>query len=98
MPFRNQQQVARIRADSIDRSLCRLHRRRQHLLRQVVEPAREQIHVDRRKLEAGVAQIDRAVKRRRVVLPLQPEPALNGRQRLQNALLELQQRPGLRGQ
>ena len=94
----HQQQVARVRAHPLDRVAGGLHGGRQHLVGQVVEAAREQVHVDRRQLVAGVAQVDRAVERRRVVQPLQPEPALDRRQRVEDALLEIQQGAGLGGQ
>jgi hypothetical protein len=93
----DEEQVLRFRADLLDRRHRRLHRQRQHLGGQVVEAAREQVGVDRRQLEAGVAQVDRRVERRRVLHPLEPEPALDRRQRLEHALLELVDRAGERG-
>ncbi len=91
---------SRLRASGqqpLDRVAGGLHRGRQHLVGQVVESAREQVHVDRRQLVAGVAQVDRAVERRRVVQPLQPEPAFDRRQRVEDALFEIQQGAGLGG-
>ena len=85
----NQQQVARFGTDFFDRGHRRLHGERQHLGRQVVEAAGEQVGVDRRELESGVAQVDRGVERRRVLHPLEAKPALDGRQRLEHALLQL---------
>ena len=93
----NEEQVLRFRADLLDRRHRRLHRQRQHLGRQVVEAARKQVGVDRRQLEAGVPQVDRRVERRRVLHPLEPEPPLDRRQRLEHALLELVDRAGERG-
>jgi hypothetical protein len=92
--FGDQQQVARFRADLLDRRHRRLDRQRQHLLRQVVEAAGEQVGVDRRELEACIAHVDRGVERRRVLHPLEPEPAFDGRQRFEDALLELIDRAG----
>ena len=97
MALGNQQQVARVRTHPLDRVAGGLNRGRQHFVGQVVESAREQVHVDRRQLVAGVAQVDRAVERRCVVQPLQPEPALDRRQRVEDALLEIQQGAGLGG-
>ena len=88
MVFRNHEQVACFRADFFDCGHGSLHGQRQHLRRQVVPAGRKQIGVDRREFEAGVADIDRAVKRRRMFHPLQPEPAFYGRSALQHALLE----------
>jgi len=72
-----------------DRRHRRLHRQRQHLGREVVPAAREQVGVHRCQFEAGVADIDRTVKRRRVLHPLEPEPALDHGGGLEHALLEL---------
>ena len=87
--FGHHQQVARFRADFLNRGHGRLHRQRHHLRRQVVPAARKQVGVNRRELEAGVANIDRTVKRRRVLHPFKTEPALDGRCRVQDALLKL---------
>ena len=56
-----------------------------------------QIGVHRRQLEAGVAQIHRAIERRRVLHPFEPEPAFDGWHRLQHALLQLVDRAVERG-
>ncbi len=95
--LRDEQQVLGFRADLLDGRHRGLHRQRQHLEREVVPAAGEEIGVHRRELVAGVAQVDRAVERRRVLHPLEPEPALDGRHRLQDALLELVDRAGERG-
>ncbi len=97
VPLGDQKQVLRFRADLLDRRHRRLHGERQHLGGQVVEAARKQVGVDRRELEAGVPQVDRGVERRRVLHPLEPEPPLDRRQRLEHALLELVDRPGQGG-
>ena len=86
---RDDQQVARFRADFLDSGHRRLHRQWQHLSRQVVPTARKQVGFGWRQFEARIAQIDRAVKRRRVLHPLQAKPALNRRHRIQHALLKL---------
>jgi hypothetical protein len=88
------QQVLRFRTDLLDRRHRRLDGERQHLGGQVVEAAGEQVGVDRRQLEAGVPQVDRGVERRRVLHPLEPEPALDRRQRLEHALLQFVDRTG----
>jgi hypothetical protein len=86
--FGDDQQVARLGADLLDRRHRRLDGQRQHLGRQVVPAAGVEVGVHRRQLEAGVAHIDRAVKRRRVLHPLQAKPALDRRRGVQDALLE----------
>ncbi|CAM2148038.1 hypothetical protein PT2222_10374 [Paraburkholderia tropica] len=88
----NHEQILGVRADLLDGGHGGLHGERQHLLRQAVEGAREQIGVDRRELEAGVAQVHRTVERRRVLLPFEAEPALDGRRRVEDALLQFEER------
>ena len=61
------------------------------------QPPGIQVGVHRRQLEAGVAHVDRAVERRRVLHPFEPEPALDGRHRLEDALLEFVDRAGQGG-
>ena len=92
----DQQQTARVGADLVDRGHRRLHRERHDLGCEVVEAARIEIGVDRRDLEARVAEVDRAVERRRVLLPLEPEPALDRRRRVEHAPLEVGERTGQR--
>ena len=82
-------QVARLGADLLDGRLRRLHRQWQHVGRQVVPAVGVQVGVHRRQLEAGVADVDRAVQRRRVLHPLQAEPALDHRRGVEDALLQL---------
>ena len=93
----DQQQVLGLGADLLDRRHRRLHRQRQHLHGQVVEAGREQVGVHWGELEAGIAQINRAVKRRRVLHPFEPKPALDGRHRVEDARFKLIDRAGERG-
>jgi hypothetical protein len=75
----DQQQVLRVRTDLVDRRHRRLNRERRECGAQVVEPAGKQVGVDRRDLEARVAQVAGRVERRRMRLPLEPQPALDRR-------------------
>jgi hypothetical protein len=84
--FGNQQQVAGVRAIFVDRGHGRLHRQRQHLGCKIVKTTRKQVGIDRRQLVAGVAQVDRAVERRGVLLPFHAEPAFDGRRGLEDFL------------
>jgi hypothetical protein len=86
-----------LRADLLDGRLCRLHGQRKHLLRQVVPATGEEVGVDRRQLEAGVADVDRAVEGRRVLHPFQPEPAFDRWRGIQDALFEFVDRAGQGG-
>ena len=92
--LRNHQEVAGLGADFFNRRHRRLHRQGQHLLGQVVPPAREQVGVHGRQLEAGVADVHRGVKRWGVLHPLESKPALDGRHGVQDALLKLVDRAG----
>ena len=92
MALGDDEQILRVGADFFDGRHRRLHRERQHFLRQIVESAGKEIGVDGRELEPRVAQIDRAVKRRRVLLPFEPEPPLDSRHGLENFPLEVEQR------
>ena len=82
------QQVARLGADFFNRGHRGLHGQGQHFVGEVVPAAGVQIGVHRRELEARIAHIDRAIKRRRVLHPLQAKPALNRGHGVQNALLK----------
>ena len=93
----DQQHAARVRADALDRRLHRLDAERQEGRVEVVEPAREEVGVDRRQLEAGIAQVDRGVERHFVLLPLRAQPALDVGHPVEDALLEVLQRAGERG-
>ena len=84
----NDEKVARLGADFFNRSHSCLHGQWQHLRRQVVPSPGEQIGIYRRQFEPGIADIHRRVKRRRVFHPLQAKPTLNGRHRVQDALLQ----------
>jgi len=95
--LRDQQHAARLRAHLFDGALHRLHAQRHEIRVQVVEAAGEQVGVHRRQLETAVAQVDRRIERRRVLLPLRAEPVLDGRLRGDDALLQLQQRAFERG-
>ena len=92
--FRDQQQVARVRAVFFDRCHRRLHGQRQHVVGQIVETARKQVGIDGREFETGIAQVDRAIKRRRVFLPFQAEPAFDLRRGIEDATLQIKQGPG----
>ena len=87
--LRDHQQVAGFWANFLDGRHGGLHGQRQHVGRQIVPAVGVQAGVHRRQFEAGVAHIDRAVKRWRVLHPLQPEPAFDGRHGIQQALLKL---------
>jgi hypothetical protein len=95
--LRNDEQVARFRTDLLDGGLRGLHRERQHLLGEIVPAAREKIGVDRGQLEARVADVDRAVERRRVLHPFEPEPALDGGRGVEYPLLQFVDRAGQGG-
>ena len=66
----HEQHAARIGTHALDRRLDRLHAQRQERRIQVVEAAGKEIRVDRRELEAGVAQVDRRIERHRMLLPV----------------------------
>ena len=83
------QQIARLGADLFNGRHRRLHCQRQHLRSQVVPAGGKQVGVHRREFEARIAYIDRGVKGRRVLHPLQAKPAFDGWHRVQNALLQL---------
>ena len=85
----NDEQVARFGADLLDRRHGRLHGQRQHFVGQVVPAARKQVGIHGRELEAGVADVHRAIERRRVFHPFEPEPALDRRHGVEDALLKL---------
>jgi len=55
--FRDEQQVACIRTDFLDGDHGRLHAERQEGRIEIVEAAREEVGIDRRQLEAGIAQV-----------------------------------------
>ena len=88
----NQQHAARVGAHALDGRLDRLHAQRQERRIEVVEAAGKEIGVDRRELEAGVAQIHRRVERDLVLLPLRAQPALDLGHALEDAPLEVLQR------
>ena len=92
MPLGNHEQVLRVRADFLDRSHRCLDGERQHLVRQDIERARKQVRIDRRELEARVAQIDRAVERGGMLLPFKAEPTFDRRRRIEDLPLEIEQR------
>ena len=90
----NDEQVARLGADLLDRCHGRLDRQRQHRGREVVPASRKQIGVHGRELEPGVADIHRGVERRRVLHPFQPEPPFGGRHGVDDTLFKLVDGPG----
>ena len=85
MAFGNDQDPAGAGATALDGLAHGLDTQRMAVRRQIVEAGRKQVGVDGRKLEAGIAQIDRGIERRPGVLPLTPKPvfdrALLGEQR-----------------
>ena len=92
--FRNQQQIARVRADLFDGDHRCLHAKRQKSGVQVVEAAGKQVGVDRRQLEAGIAQVARRIEGWRVLLPLRAQPLLDLRAAVEEAALEFEQGAG----
>jgi hypothetical protein len=90
MVLGNQQQLARIRADAVDRRHRRLHAQRHETLIEVVEPPWKKVHIHRRELETGVAQIDRAIERRSVFLPLAAQPALDVRHGIEKTTFDVE--------
>ena len=88
----HQQHAARIGTHALDGRLDRLHAQRQESGIQIVEPAGKKIGVDRRELEAGIAQVDRRIERHRMLLPVRAEPALDVRHPVEKALLQILQR------
>ena len=92
--LRDQQQVLRIRADLLDRRHGGLHAQGLECRVQVVEATGEEIHVHRRQLETGIAQVHRAVDRRGVFLPLAAKPVFDRARSVEDALLQVLQRSG----
>jgi len=95
--FGNEQHAPRIRAHAFDGRLHGLHAKRHERGVQVIEAAGEEVRVDRRELEAGVANVDRGVERNGMLLPVRPEPALDVGHAVEDAPLEVLQRAGQRG-
>jgi hypothetical protein len=93
----HQQDGAGAHADALDGGLGGLHAEGQEGVVEVVEAAREEVEVDRGELEAGVAQVGRAVEGRHVLLPLGAHPALDGTGVVEEVAFELQQGAGERG-
>jgi hypothetical protein len=89
--FGNQQQALGVRADAVDQGHRRLYAKRQEAGVEVVEAAREKIHVDRRQLETRIAQVDRSIEGRRVFLPLPTQPAFDRRHGIEETALDLEQ-------
>ena len=86
--LRHHQQIACLRADLLNRGHRRLNRQGQHLGSQVVPTAGKQIGINRRELEARIADVYRAIKRRCVLHPFEAEPTLNGRGGVEHPLLK----------
>ena len=86
--FRYQQQIARFGAGFFNHGLRRLHGQRQGGFAQMVPASGIQIRFDRRELEACIAHIHRAIKRRHMLHPLQPKPTFRCRHRVDDALLQ----------
>ena len=95
--FGNDEQVARFRADFFDGRLRRLRRQGHHAVGQVLPAVREKIDRHGRELEAGVAHVHGAINGRRVLHPLQAEPALDDGRGVEDALFKLVDRPGQGG-
>ena len=92
--FRDQEKIARIRTDLLDRHHRRVHAKRQEGRIQVVEAAGEEVGVDRRQLEAGVAQVARRIEGRGVLLPLAAQPVFDLRAAFQELAFEFEQGAG----
>ena len=90
----DQQELAGVRADALDRRLRRLHAQRHEGVVEVVEAAREQVQVDRRELEARVAQVGGAVEGWHVILPLVAEPPFDVAGVVEELALELEEGAG----
>ena len=90
----DQQQVAGIRADLFDRDHRCLYAEGQEGGVEVVEAAGEEVGVDRRQFEAGVAQVARRIEGRRVLLPLRAHPVLDLRAAVEEAALKFEQGAG----
>ena len=92
--FRNQQHAAGIRADFLDGDHRRLNAQRDEIRIEIVEATGKEVHVDRCQLESGIPQIDRAVERRRVILPFSAQPAFDLWRGLQEAVFDFKQGTG----
>jgi hypothetical protein len=92
--LRHQQEVPRLGTDLLDGRHGGLHAQRQEGRVQVVEAAGEQVGIDGRQLETGIAQVDRGIKRRRVLQPLRAQPALDRGVVVEDAPFEVEQRAG----
>ncbi len=75
--FGNNQYGFRRFTGALHRILRGNRRQRDKVGIQIIEAAGEQIHIDRRNFVAGIAYIDRTVKRRAVYAPLRAEPRLD---------------------
>ena len=89
----DQQQAAGLGAELLDCRHCRLHAERVESRVEVVEATGKQVGIDRCQLEAGVAQVGRGIEGRRVLVPLRTQPALDLRRGVEEAALEVEQRP-----
>ena len=92
--FGDQQRVARFGADFFHRRHRRLHAQRMKIRVQIIETAGIQIGVHRRQFETAVTQINRAVKRRRVLQPLAAQPMFNGDGFIEYLALQTERRTG----
>ena len=86
--LRNDEQVLGFGADFFNGSLCGLHSQWQHLCGQIVPTTRKQIGIDGGQLETRIANVHRGVNGRRVLHPLQSEPAFNGGHGIKNPLFK----------
>ena len=77
MVFGHNQHRFCLRAGTLDRVLGGVCGQLEEIGVEVVEAAREQVHVDRGHFVAGIADIDGAVKRRLVFRPLPAEPCFD---------------------
>ena len=77
--------------------LRRLRRQGHHAVGQVLPAVREKIGRHGRELEASVAHVHGAIDGRRVLHPLQAEPALDDGRGVEDALFKLVDRPGQGG-
>jgi hypothetical protein len=93
----NQQQACAHPGRFFDGAHRRLHAERQEGRVEVVEAAGKEVGIDRRQLEAGVAQVDRRIEGRRVLLPLAAQPVFDLRAAVEEAALEFEQGAGQGG-
>ena len=93
----DEQDAAGVGADLLDGDHHGLHAERHEFRCEIVEAAGEQVRVDGGELEPRVAQVDRCVERRAVLLPLAAQPVLDRGLCFQDLAFEGEQRAAERG-